>query len=637
MTDLKKELLDIQKYNLNDSITMINILQNFAEKGIAISAQDRKDLAKTAFKELPTDRVWALCKDLPVGVKAIIPDSFTGADAKNALVGKGWHEISANGYILYYQNGKAVLVREPSKNPKNGETFINKNCFNAKFYAFKHIKNNRLERAESYDATIKFDNRKQDLSDLGQAIKKLQDNYDLLYVYDLNRNSNNNVAPLIGGINLYNSSDAYFFTIERPDKNIAAVIGKFNYDRNKDLTYVNISNYDAVKRYLTKDTQKYIAKHQQKDKDGSINLTYKGDSNHAKIYFNAISGYNVQACSYFDQPENFNYIETFSGSSYYEGFAASYLSDFNTVEITDQDIIDNLVAYLISEKLKDSETKNLSAALAAPIARLIYIQQKQLNNAKNTAKKQEAVKKLSASLTYLLKHLSFNHKAYDDDQEEEEESPITIGKLVDYMQDVLNGRPVDRKMFKLIVQSKDEQFADDAAMQQALDLNIANKIRFATNEEIVEIKDLLSQKNFKKVYKINDDKDLDEINTKTLVHGTGNISVLNIIGQGLIDADTLRKRNSHRFSYTASGLGRGVYFARPDQVEKSLNYTHGDDSYVFIAKVGYHKIKDVNYYDTNLQAGNADMVWAHAVGSYDRDELLCKNYKNIKLEYLVQY
>lgn len=53
--------------------------------------------------------------------------------------------------------------------------------------------------------------------------------------------------------------------------------------------------------------------------------------------------------------------------------------------------------------------------------------------------------------------------------------------------------------------------------------------------------------------------------------------------------------------------------------------------------MGYHKIKDVDYYDTSLNAGNADMVWAHGVGSYDRDELLCKNYKNIKLEYLVQY
>ena len=40
MTDLKQELLGIQKYNLSDSITMINILQNFAEKGITITDQD---------------------------------------------------------------------------------------------------------------------------------------------------------------------------------------------------------------------------------------------------------------------------------------------------------------------------------------------------------------------------------------------------------------------------------------------------------------------------------------------------------------------------------------------------------------------------------------------------------------------
>lgn len=639
MTDLKQELLGIQKYNLSDSITMINILQNFAEKGITITDQDRKDLAKTAFKDLPTDQVWALCDNLPAGVKAIVPDTYAGIKAERDLSGKGWHKISTSGYTLYYRDGEAVLIRGTAKSPRNGETMINKNGFNAKFYAFTHGENNKLERDKAYDTIVKFDSHKQDLSDLSQAIKGLCKNLNHVYVYNLNGNSDTDTDMLIGGIN--SGSDGRFLMINRDkdynpseylDMSAAAVIGTCNYNHDKDLTYVNIPNYDAVERYLTKDTQTYIAKHQQKSRYG-IQVTYKGDCDEAKSYFKTINGYSVYIYPCYDQPRGVEYIGDFDSS--HTSFAAAYLDEFNTIKITDQEIIDNLVAYLISETLKDSEAKKLSAALAAPIARLIYIQQKQLNNAETKVKKQEAVKKLSASLTYLLKHLNFNHNAYDDNQEEE--SPITIGKLVNYMQDVLNGRPVDRKMFKLIAQSKDKQFADDAAMQQALDLNIADKIRFATNDEISQVRSLLSEKHFKKVYKINDDKDLGKMNTKTLVHGTGNISVLNIIGQGLIDADTLRKRHSQRFNYTASGLGRGVYFARPDQVEKSLNYTHDSDSYVFIATVGYHQIKDVNYYNTNLNAGKADMVWAHGVGSYNRDELLCKNYKNIKLEYLVQY
>lgn len=640
MTDLKQELLGIQKYNLSDSITMINILQNFAERGITITDQDRADLAETAFKDLPTDQVWALCDNLPAGVKAFVPDSYAGAKAENALSGKGWHKISTNGYILYYQDGEAVLIREAARNPRSGETMINKNGFNAKLYAFTHDEKGKLERNKAYDTAIKFDSHKQDLSDLAQAIKKLRDDPSHVYVYNLNGNSDDNTGILIGGLNSGHGDN--FFIINRDkdykpdeylDMSAAAVIGTCDYNRNAYLTYIDIPNYDAIKRYFTKDTQKYIAKNQQKSRYG-IRVICHGDCDEAKKHFKTINGYSVYNYACYDQPRSIDYIEDFDSS--HTSFTAAYLDEFNTIKITDQEIIDNLVAYLISEKLEDAKAKNLSAVLAAPIARLIYIQQKQLNNAETKTKKQEAVKKLSASLTYLLKHLSFNHNAYDDNQEEEE-SPITIGKLVDYMQDVLNGRPVDREMFKLIAQSKDKQFADDAAMQQALDLNIANKIRFATDEEISQVRDLLSEKNFKKVYKINDGKDLGEMNTKTLVHGTGNISVLNIIGQGLIDADTLRKRHSHRFNYTASGLGRGVYFARPDQVEKSLNYTHDSDSYVFIAKVGYHKIKDVDYYDTSLNAGNADMVWAHGVGSYDRDELLCKNYKNIKLEYLVQY
>lgn len=639
MTDLKQELLGIQKYNLNDSITMINILQNFAEKGITITDQDRADLAKTAFKDLPTDQVWALCENLPAGVKAIVPNSDAGIKAERALSGKGWQKISASGYILYYRDGEAILIRETVKSPRNGETMINKNGFNAKFYAFTYGKNNKLERDKVYDTIVKFDSHKQDLSDLSQAIKELCRDLNHIYVYNLNGNSDTDTEMLIGDIN--SGSDDNFLIINRDkdynpseylDMSAAAVIGTCNYDRNKDLTYVNIPNYDAVKRYLTKDTQKYIAKHQQKSRYG-IQVTYQGDCDAAKSYVKTINGYSVYTYARYDQPRGVEYIGDFTSS--HTRFAEAYLDEFNTIKITDQEIIDNMVAYLTSETLKESEAKKLSANLAAPIARLIYIQQKQLNNAQTKIEKQKVVKKLSASLTYLLKHLNFNHNAYDDDQEEE--SPITIGKLVGYMQDVLNGRPVDRKMFKLIAQSKDKQFADDAAMQQALDLNIANKIRFATDDEISKVRDLLSEKNFKKVYKINDDKDLGEMNTKTLVHGTGNISVLNIIGQGLIDADTLRKRHSSRFNYTASGLGRGVYFARPDQVEKSLNYTHDSDSYVFIATVGYHEIKDVNHYNTNLNAGKADMVWAHGVGSYDRDELLCKNYKNIKLEYLVQY
>lgn len=639
MTDLKQELLGIQKYNLNDSITMINILQNFAEKGITITDQDRADLAKTAFKDLPTDQVWALCENLPAGVKAIVPNSDAGIKAERALSGKGWQKISASGYILYYRDGEAILIRETVKSPRNGETMINKNGFNAKFYAFTYGKNNKLERDKVYDTIVKFDSHKQDLSDLSQAIKELCRDLNHIYVYNLNGNSDTDTEMLIGDIN--SGSDDNFLIINRDkdynpseylDMSAAAVIGTCNYDRNKDLTYVNIPNYDAVKRYLTKDTQKYIAKHQQKSRYG-IQVTYQGDCDAAKSYVKTINGYGVYTYARYDQPRGVEYIGDFTSS--HTRFAEAYLDEFNTIKITDQEIIDNMVAYLTSETLKESEAKKLSANLAAPIARLIYIQQKQLNNAQTKIEKQKVVKKLSASLTYLLKHLNFNHNAYDDDQEEE--SPITIGKLVGYMQDVLNGRPVDRKMFKLIAQSKDKQFADDAAMQQALDLNIANKIRFATDDEISKVRDLLSEKNFKKVYKINDDKDLGEMNTKTLVHGTGNISVLNIIGQGLIDADTLRKRHSSRFNYTASGLGRGVYFARPDQVEKSLNYTHDSDSYVFIATVGYHEIKDVNHYNTNLNAGKADMVWAHGVGSYDRDELLCKNYKNIKLEYLVQY
>ena len=90
------------------------------------------------------------------------------------------------------------------------------------------------------------------------------------------------------------------------------------------------------------------------------------------------------------------------------------------------------------------------------------------------------------------------------------------------------------------------------------------------------------------------------------------------------------------------------YMENPDGTVYVLPNTGGTKEYDDVYSKGVdhlHEVRpdldwmteeDVNYYNSNLNAGKADMVWAHGVGSYDRDELLCKNYKNIKLDPRVQ-
>ena len=211
------------------------------------------------------------------------------------------------------------------------------------------------------------------------------------------------------------------------------------------------------------------------------------------------------------------------------------------------------------------------------------------------------------------------------------------------MDDVINKRPVNQRMFALIASDGRNTVSlknSEYGLQQAINLNLNHKIDYATDEEQQNIINMLSpavRKSIVKIYRIHQDKILDG-HIKTLVHGTSNISVLNILGQGLLDYNTLRRYGARNYRYTGSGLGDGIYFARPDQIEKSLNYTgYSEYSYVFICSVANHNIYDIKHYNANLNSKNCDLVWGHAVGSYDRDELVAKSPKQVRLEYVIKF
>lgn len=56
------------------------------------------------------------------------------------------------------------------------------------------------------------------------------------------------------------------------------------------------------------------------------------------------------------------------------------------------------------------------------------------------------------------------------------------------------------------------------------------------------------------------------------MHGTGSISILNILGEGLLTNNDLKKHNIKHY-YTGSGLGQGVYFTDLNHIMKCLNYS----------------------------------------------------------------
>ena len=83
-------------------------------------------------------------------------------------------------------------------------------------------------------------------------------------------------------------------------------------------------------------------------------------------------------------------------------------------------------------------------------------------------------------------------------------------------------------------------------------------------------------------------------------------------------------------------LGRGIYFARLNQVSKSMNYTSSDKiRYIFIADVAYTKIYEKHQYDGANLANNYDLKYGKHVGSYDRDEFVAKSYAQVYPLYMV--
>lgn len=322
----------------------------------------------------------------------------------------------------------------------------------------------------------------------------------------------------------------------------------------------------------------------------------------------------------------------------------SQVTQFYLLMPLDEQLL-NLLVLLV---LADKQESILDNKILEYSAKLIYVQQSSISiKTKESTNLKRVMYDFGKDTNEFLK----TFRIPDSDQDDEVALPdIKVLQLIKYMSDVLNDRPVDPEMFNLIA-SGTTNLSDSSyqiIMNQAHQLQLTDILSKASRIEIGKIKKDLSSdvaRKIKHVWKINDQDTNDpdnDLNHKTLVHGTENLSVLNILGEGLLDSVSLAKEKSKHYHYTGNGLGRGIYFARMDQADKSYNYTEyrrreGISAYMFVVDVAYHKAKIVDEYNTGLSTSkNQDLVWAKGVGSYDRDEFVAKHPKQVQLKYLLE-
>lgn len=233
-------------------------------------------------------------------------------------------------------------------------------------------------------------------------------------------------------------------------------------------------------------------------------------------------------------------------------------------------------------------------------------------------------------LKMLAKHLS--------QDEDAKALALTVKQLLTVIGKLVLGKRLTYEEYTWLTKTTDA-LAIMSLMQR---MDLEDRIKPAKLPKKLEgqlFKDL-DQKEYylKRVYAIDDQSTTDGFKYhRTLLHGTINASVLSIIKLGLQNNKQLNQMKV-KHDYTGSGLGTGIYFARMDQAGKPINYSSGGDyQYLFVAEVGYNKLVDLQEYNELQETKPGEMLWAHGVGSGDRDELLVPDNRQVKLKYLLEF
>lgn len=283
---------------------------------------------------------------------------------------------------------------------------------------------------------------------------------------------------------------------------------------------------------------------------------------------------------------------------------------------------------------------------ADAIFRLIYEQQKQIDyqidHPKRRISEEERVTQLKKQFSQAFLEFLKHYQIQLDDLEYYE---LKVSDLNNYLLDLLNHRPIDHRIFNIIT-NKNIDNIDLINLKQAKDLGLNQKLQTATfDEKQAIIKSLPKevQKRVTNIFKVDDDTDLSKYPhiISNMIHGTKSDSVYSILLNGLLDAETLRKTHNQHYTYTYSGLGNGIYFARSKQSTKSLNYASSNaykaPVYLFVCDIGYHEIKTVDQYTVPYLTSEQDLVFGDQVGGQGYDEIVAKSGKQVKIRYMIEF
>ena len=272
-----------------------------------------------------------------------------------------------------------------------------------------------------------------------------------------------------------------------------------------------------------------------------------------------------------------------------------------------------------------------------PLLQLIYLQQLELKHKINvdidktlinTADFSDAVKQFISN--YHMSDKTLNIK-------------FTFSELIEYMINIVKGKPISSKMFKLITNQKSNiDSASDIIINEIKTNHLEHKLRFANDDEKQNIMKRLPREVrpiVAKIYVIDDKTDLSQYQhiIPLLAHGTDNGSIISILKNGLLDPKTLRKQKNKHYRYTSNALGNGIYFTKLKHCQKSVNFANqyiDINTYMFLAEVGYNTRYDTSVFEYDKT--HSDLVYAHKVSSHNRDEIVAKSGKQVKLRYLLE-
>lgn len=118
--------------------------------------------------------------------------------------------------------------------------------------------------------------------------------------------------------------------------------------------------------------------------------------------------------------------------------------------------------------------------------------------------------------------------------------------------------------------------------------------------------------------------------------GTGNLSLVKIMNGGFKLPSELARENGVKLS--GQMYGDAVYFARPDQISKNTAYVdkyNPGSKFIMVAEVFYDKKQNADKYGGRYHYDGHNLVHAHNVGRYSRDEYMVHP-SQIKLKYILE-